>query len=277
MKKEIRRVLAYIWKAVSRGTKDAVSYYRSDWKNSIANLVVGVISGVASPIVLYRFGEMEAMPNTILIGEVGVLAGTIGLISTYFLAWVLNIISAPARLHHNLEVELEKTTWKGVGLSEYEFPSHSGFGVGINIYNGKLIPIRDLHVGIYEIKKGRTIISQETRDLPWYMNVSDMWQRIFTVVPLFNAGENRKILLANWDDRSAYFETFQDKDEQKIYLDRDEKYYGKIVIVGRLQELYVSYPVYICELTYDGEKVHLKLHDERLIYDENERRRLFNQ
>ena len=277
MKKEICRLFAYIWKIVARGTKDAVTYYLSDWRNSVANLIVGVISGVASPIVLYRFGEVETMPNTLLIGEVGVLAGIIGLLATYFLAWLVNIIYAPARLHRDLELELEKTTWKGIGISEYEFPSQSGFGVGINIHNGKLIPIRDLKVGIYEIRKGRTIVSQPTHDLPWYMNVSDMWQRIFTVIPLFNAGENGKILLANWDDHGAYFETFQDNNEQKIYLDRDEKYYGKIVIVGRLQELYVSCPAYVCELAYDGNKVHLKLYDERLIYDENERPRLFSQ
>ena len=266
-----------MWKVVLRGTKDAITYYLSDWRNSIANLIVGVISGMASPIVLYRFGEVETMPNTLLIGEVGILAGIIGLLSTYLLAWLVNIICAPARLHYDLEIALDKTTWKGVGISKYEFPSQSGFGVGIDIHNEKLIPIRDLKVGIYEIRKGRTIISQQTRDLPWHMNVSDMWQRIFTVRPLFNAGENGKILLANWDDHSAYLETFQDNNEQKIYLDRDEKYYGKIVIVGRLQELYVSCPVYVCELTYDGNKVHLKLYDERLIYDENERPMLFNQ
>jgi hypothetical protein len=277
MKKEIYRLFAYTWKALSRGTKDAVQYYLSDWRNSIANLIVGVISGVASPIVLYRFGEMETMPNILLIGEVGVWAGIIGLLAAYFLAWLVNIICAPARLHHDLEIELEKTTWKGIGISENEFPAQSGFGVGINIHNGKPIPIRDLKVGIYEIRKGRTIISQQTRDLPWYMNVSDMWQRMFTVIPLFNAGEDGKVLIANWDDHSAYFETFQDNNAQKINLEIDEKYYGKIVIIGRLQELYVSYPVYVCELEYDGKKVHLKLYEERLIYDENERPKLFNQ
>ncbi len=277
MKKEIQRLFAYIRKVISRGTKDSVTYYLSDWRNSIANLIVGVISGVASPILLYRFGEIEARPNEIVIAEVGILAGIIGLLGTYFLAWLVNIICAPARLDYDVEIELEKTTWKGIEISAYEFPPQSGFGVGIHIHNGKSIPVRNLTVGIYEIRKGRTIISQQTRDLPWYMNVSDMWQRIFTVIPLFSAGENAKVLLANWDDHNAYFETFQDNNEQKIYLDRDEKYYGKIVIVGRLQELYVSHPVYVCEFAYDGRKVHLKLYDERLIYDERERPRLFNE
>ncbi len=56
-----------------------------------------------------------------------------------------------------------------------------------------------------------------------------------------------------------------------------EKYYGKIVIVGRLQELCVSYPVYVCEFEYDGKKVNLRLHKERLIYEENENQKLFNE
>lgn len=130
-----RKYHNFVWKTAKQDTE---SYFYSDFRNWIGNIISGIGSAVIIPYILdiWKGGEMTLpfLYQVILALFSGVFGFAVFVVGLYLYNGVWLV---PAKLYRKKESQATLPSWEDIEVKEFEFPPTSGFGVGLEIISHK--------------------------------------------------------------------------------------------------------------------------------------------
>lgn len=269
-KTDFKQVLGYAKKVFGEGWKDTVEFYWADWKNSLGNIFIGIVSAFALPNLLNRIWGIM-MPDTLPQTLSAIGSGVIGFLSFAGLLLFLNIaVFTPARLWIEQKKKADLYTMSDIEIEAFESSEADVRPAGILVTNKKGVPVK-CDARINRLWKGQVEITEHGKDYslfhygdgltkyPGFASLENEVPELFILQRIIKPSPAGVIDVTvprrgeDSDKKSVYLEL-----QQNLEIINGYTYVAEVVYKFKVQETYIDPPPYRFMLKYNNEKLVVK-------------------